>query len=1369
MTRFILRSTLLSALLVAGIVSATAQTNPASYSLAGGDYSFTQWDAASAAGTYPTSMVFHVFTQRIEPFAGLITDAPKGDWGLAYNLSGDARINGEGTNGVSFFQTGTAQAGNCGFVGEAVLALNTLGRVNINVAWTGQVTASGTRPYSLRLQYRTSTAASWTDAIGADGNYVQVASATDGMGAKGLQWLMPLALENQSLVQLRWIYFQDGSGSGGRPRIRLDDIKVSSDNPVGTPTALKVFVVSPQSPSVNTPFTVIVRPVDAMGVVKNVASTTTIQLARVAGTGTLSGSTVGSIAAGGNALTYSSVMYNTAESGVTISATRTAGDVLTAYTTGPITVNATSAYSILTGAWHQEWTGQTINPITVTVYRSDNTVDVNYSGTVTASGSGLSGTTSVAAFRGVAVFSNLTLNSAGSQNLTFNVPGVGTQSTPTITVVTSPSLTTNLVPQYVDGATVSGCNLSAYLVPAYARVTFTGLQPNTTYRYVVGGNNVAGVPTSTGAGYNLNYNAATNTYEYSGSKGLTTSYSTFNSGNSTTKSLWINLLVTNAQNFAAGQVLYWQVSLGDYVGNLIGHYQLSQTSTLADYGSASNQLTLIGDKGSQLTTKNYVVLYDNVNGTGRPIATSIVQSYGTTITSFAQYAYSYNIEGQTGAWMTVVPNGNPNGIRRIEERDWNGNLVYSTTSTDGKWDGTATYPSDAVSYPYGPGGSSSPIYLNTPKITVSKPASGDTICAANPTTITFRADGMDTVKIEFSIDNGATWTLINGNVDAHSQAPDEGDDDDYNQGSANQGTGSYSWVVPSVGFRGNCFIRVTGVDRPNEVGYSTMFTIVEPLSVIGEVESKNLCLGATDTLIALVGGTAESYQWYKDGVAIPNAINPILYLRDVQYHASGVYWCEVGGFGDCGDVVTNKASVRVARQTLVVDQTFAVAGIIGETVTMHVIAEVPDDVMGYQWYRGNQPLVESSHYFGTKSNRLEIRDFVQTDYSNDYYCVINGVCGSATTRVVRVFPTGVYAEFVQSTQNGCAGSDLNVSASVYSNPPGEQMNIRWYYNGNMLSDGSEYSGTQTNVLTIHNVQPALAGTYTVRASLSLDNGVSSEASTNVVIATPPTIAAQPMPAAVCEGDSTVLTVSANGSGEISYQWVLNGADIAGATKSSYTVMNMSAASAGKYSVRVATACGSVTSDQVDLTLKAATSVTAQPPATIAVAVDSALSISLSAVGEGTLQYQWYKDGAALTGEIAPTFTKATYTAGDAGKYWCTVTGDCGMVTSDTTEVTTKPGTTGVNEQFVGGALVSRLAPNPTTTATTLSISMPAPAMVSVTVVDAAGNVVLTVANAQLPAGENRLPVVTAQLASGVYSVQTVIGSERSVQQLVVIK
>lgn len=1353
MTRFILRNALLGIVFVAGIVSATSQTNPTPFNLAGGNYSFTTWDAASTAGTYPTSMIFHVFDRRIEPFEGLITDPPKANWAQAYNLTADARINGEGANGVSFFQTAAANSVNCGFQGAAILALNTTGRANINVSFVSQVTATGTRPYNLRLQYRIGTTAAWTNAIGANGDYVQLVSATDGTTARTLTWMMPTSLENQSVVQLRWIYFQDGNGSGTRPRIRLDDITVTSDNPTAsTASALRIMSIVPQSPTVGQAFTVMVRSTDALGAVRNVSTATTVQLSKASGAGSIGGTLSGTIAAGTNTIVFSNVTWNLAESGVSITASRTAGDVLSSHTSSLFTVQGPPAYAEMSGAWNQAWVGAPMNPITITVYTSSNTVDVNYNGPITfskQSGPGVvSGTLTVNAIRGVATFTDLTCSAAGNVVLQFSVPGLPTQTLPTITVTPLPSLTTNIVPQYVMSSDPNGCNFGSNPIPFYALVTFTGLQPNTVYRYNVGASNVSGVPTSTGGGQNVHLDNTTMQYSYTGGKSLINNHSTFATGpGQTTRALWINIVPTNNLTFSPGQLLYWQVALGDHHGNLIRYYQLSQTSTLIQAGSASNQATLLGDRNSQLKAKNIVLIWDNTAGTGRPIGSALVQPHDVLV-SFANTRYANDIQNQQGAWMSMVPNTFANGVRRIEERDAvTGNIVYSVISTDGNWNGISTNPSNTLQYAT-PGGAVTPIYIRTPYIKVNAPAAGDTLCSGVPYNIMFRADGMQNVRIDFSIDGGMTYSLVENNVSAAS--------------------GMYTWVPPSLGFRGNCRIRITGVDRPNEVGVSGQFTLVEPLNLIGPVDDRNLCLGDDDTLIALVGGSAESYTWYKDGQVIPYATSPILYLRNAHYSTSGVYWCVVNGYGNCGDVTTNQAHIRVGRKTQIVNQTYSVPGIIGATATLWCETEFPDEVLSYQWYRGTTALAESAKYFGTKSNRLEIRNFAQADYGNNYYCVVTGVCQSATTRVIRVFPTGVYAEFVNATVSACSGGSVNVPAMVYSNPPGEQLHIEWWFNGMMLNNDATYSGANTSTLTINNVSPQLAGTYTVRVMLASNHAVMSESSVQVVISAPPTISTQPQSVAVCEGEATTLTVAVNGVGSVMYQWLLDGNAIAGANGSSYTISTMTADRAGTYSVQVVTACGSVTSNEADVTMKAATAISTQPPATLSVGVGETLTLTLTATGAGTVQYQWYKDGNALAGEVAPTFAKTAYAAGDAGQYWCEVTAECGTVTSDTTTVTTRPASS-VNESVVGGAIVSRIAPNPTSTATSLSVLMSEGEFVSVNVVDAAGNLVLNVHNAYLPAGDNRLPIVTAALPSGVYSVQTVIGGHSNVQQLVVIK
>ena len=77
---------------------------------------------------------------------------------------------------------------------------------------------------------------------------------------------------------------------------------------------------------------------------------------------------------------------------------------------------------------------------------------------------------------------------------------------------------------------------------------------------------------------------------------------------------------------------------------------------------------------------------------------------------------------------------------------------------------------------------------------------------------------------------------------------------------------------------------------------------------------------------------------------------------------------------------------------------------------------------------------------------------------------------------------------------------------------------------------------------------------------------------------PPTIATQPSNVTVCSPNTGTLSVLANGTAPISYQWRFNGVDISGATNSSYTT-----SVSGNYDVIVTNACGTVTSTVATVT------------------------------------------------------------------------------------------------------------------------------------------------------------------------------------------
>jgi len=207
---------------------------PQPHNLGLGSFTFGEWANTEVAGTYPANMIFEQVGSA-DPTLGVEMDSY---WVLAYNISSRSRINGQGTNGISFINTGDKVAlPDSGFVGSAIVALSTVGRSNVTVSFTSGTILPNFRTYALRLQYRIGAAGPFTDVVDGGQPVEYVRNATAGHTQVFGPVALPNALENQPYVQLRWkYYFIDTGVSGARAQIRLDDIVVASEKSFNAPT-----------------------------------------------------------------------------------------------------------------------------------------------------------------------------------------------------------------------------------------------------------------------------------------------------------------------------------------------------------------------------------------------------------------------------------------------------------------------------------------------------------------------------------------------------------------------------------------------------------------------------------------------------------------------------------------------------------------------------------------------------------------------------------------------------------------------------------------------------------------------------------------------------------------------------------------------------------------------------------------------------------------------------------------------------------------------------------------------------------------------------------------------------------------------------
>lgn len=204
----------------------TAIFEPEVHRLMDGDYQFSYWDPLQAAGTQPPSMVFYQTTVR-DP--GLLVEMDS-VWTLPYNLDSRSRINGLGDDGFAFLNTSNPQnTPGAGYVGAAVLSLNTHGRRQVDVTWTGGTVTPNLRVYGLRLQYRLGSEGPFSDVLDANGNPVEylrhsVAGHQQVIGPMRL----PASLDDQPRVELRWKYYYVSGASGARAQLQVANIRVTS-------------------------------------------------------------------------------------------------------------------------------------------------------------------------------------------------------------------------------------------------------------------------------------------------------------------------------------------------------------------------------------------------------------------------------------------------------------------------------------------------------------------------------------------------------------------------------------------------------------------------------------------------------------------------------------------------------------------------------------------------------------------------------------------------------------------------------------------------------------------------------------------------------------------------------------------------------------------------------------------------------------------------------------------------------------------------------------------------------------------------------------------------------------------------------------
>ena len=227
--------------------------------------------------------------------------------------------------------------------------------------------------------------------------------------------------------------------------------------------------------------------------------------------------------------------------------------------------------------------------------------------------------------------------------------------------------------------------------------------------------------------------------------------------------------------------------------------------------------------------------------------------------------------------------------------------------------------------------------------------------------------------------------------------------------------------------------------------------------------------------------------------------------------------------------------------------------LVGQNANFNVLASGTFP-LGYQWYYNTNTVLTNQ-----TGSTLTVTNAQLTD-AGGYSVIVSNAYGLATSAVAQLtvnVPDSPSIITQPQDQNGFPGGNATFTVTAGGSEP---LSYQWYFNTN-----TPVANATDPTLTITNVQPTNAGTYSVIVS-NLAGGITSSNAVLTINTNPvaPVFTLQPASQVVLSGSTASFTASAAGTAPISYQWSKDSTPIPGATSSTLTLTNVQTTDDGSY-------------------------------------------------------------------------------------------------------------------------------------------------------------------------------------------------------------
>lgn len=430
---------------------------------------------------------------------------------------------------------------------------------------------------------------------------------------------------------------------------------------------------------------------------------------------------------------------------------------------------------------------------------------------------------------------------------------------------------------------------------------------------------------------------------------------------------------------------------------------------------------------------------------------------------------------------------------------------------------------------------------------------------------------------------------------------------------------------------------------------SKFIDIVSPAHITTQPTTQTICEGENAIFSAISGGDYLYYIWMENDALMPTEQTSELTISGATFPHNSYY--NLIAYNVCNHDTSNTVLITVNNLPQITGQPIDHTVCLSEETTLYANAG-GTSLVSYQWYELETGIIAN-----------EILDsFEPPMVSGDtsyYYCQMSNLCGIVNSDTAQVI--GKEAPVISQQPIGttvCAGQNVTLQIKATGT---ETLFFQWLFNG-ADANGSNMSGIETNTLTITNITAGQQGIYTCHVVNDCGFAISNEAEVIVNIA--PIVTEQPEDIVICEGEEMTINISSDGTEPVIFEWYIIGSTEIIGSDQDYFTDYANPENSGEYYCVLSNSCGEISTDTINVEIRALPVITTHPIGD-EVCVGDLIEMEIVATGAEPLDYLWYRNGSALSGQTNSVINYAEAQVNNSGEYFCRVINNCGFEDSNT--------------------------------------------------------------------------------------------------------